>query len=93
MKKNSIIRLSISALIILLSISVQAQKQKLSLKECIQYADSSSIQIKRAELNLENNAIQVQTAKANFLPNLNSSILTTNKRMFFLRFKISNASS
>lgn len=74
MKKNSIIRLSISALIILLSISVQAQKQKLSLKECIQYADSSSIQIKRAELNLENNAIQVQTAKANFLPSLNANV-------------------
>ncbi len=63
-------------IMLLLSIEVYSQGdiKKWSLEECINYAIEHNIDIRQRELNKQNAAIDVNTAKMSRLPNLNASV-------------------
>ncbi|WP_298894147.1 TolC family protein [uncultured Psychroserpens sp.] len=63
---------TVSILIVLITISLQAQNKKWTLIECVQYALENNISVKQSELDLESADIEMLTAKGNFLPSLNA---------------------
>jgi outer membrane protein len=61
----------VSILIVLITISSQAQIKKWTLIECVQYALENNISVKQSELDLESADIDRLTAMGNFIPSLN----------------------
>ncbi|MEN8764565.1 MAG: TolC family protein [Wenyingzhuangia sp.] len=51
-----------------------AQTKKWTIEECVAYAIENNITVKQSKLAIENAKIEVSTAKANFLPNLNTRL-------------------
>jgi outer membrane protein len=70
MKKNNCIRFVI---ILLVSMSVQAQTKKWTLEECVKYAIDNNISIKQTELDTKTADIGKKDAIGNFIPSLNSN--------------------
>jgi outer membrane protein len=70
MKKNNYISFFI---IMLLSLSIQAQTKKWTLEECIKYAIDNNITIKQTELDTKTAEIDKKGAIGNFIPSLNSN--------------------
>jgi outer membrane protein len=66
---------SFFSLIIMLvcSITIQAQSKNWTLEECIKYAIQNNISIKQTELDSKAAAIDKKDAKGNFLPSLNAN--------------------
>ncbi|MFT4781017.1 MAG: outer membrane protein, partial [Pseudohongiellaceae bacterium] len=62
----------ISILIVLITISSQAQNKKWTLIECVQYALENNISVKQSELDIATADIDRLTAIGNFLPSLNA---------------------
>jgi outer membrane protein len=62
----------ISILIVLITISSQAQNKKWTLIECVQYALENNISVKQSELDIATADIDKLTAMGNFLPTLNA---------------------
>jgi len=61
----------VSILIVLITISSQAQNKKWTLIECVQYALENNISVKQSELDIEVADVEELTAKGNFMPSLN----------------------
>ena len=61
----------VSILIVLITISSQAQNKKWTLIECVQYALENNISVKQSELDIATADIDELTAKGNFMPSLN----------------------
>ena len=61
----------ISIIIVLITISSQAQAKKWTLIECVQYALDNNISVKQSELDLATTDIDKLTAMGNFLPTFN----------------------
>ncbi|MBA4317826.1 MAG: transporter [Flavobacterium sp.] len=70
MKKNNCISFFI---IMLLSLSIQAQTKKWTLEECVKYAIDNNISIKQTELDSRTADIDKKGAIGNFIPSLNSN--------------------
>lgn len=70
MKKINCIHLVI---ILLFSLSIQAQTKKWTLEECVKYAIDNNISIKQVELDTKTADIDKKAAKGNFLPSLNAN--------------------
>lgn len=70
MKKNNWLLLSI---LFFLTLSVQAQTKKWTIKECVEYALKNNISIQQTELDNQLTAIDKKDAFGNFLPTLNAS--------------------
>ena len=70
MKKNNCISFFI---IILLSLSIQAQTKKWTLEECVKYAIDNNISIKQTELESRTADIDKKGAIGNFIPSLNAN--------------------
>lgn len=70
MKKNNCISFII---ILLLSLSIQAQTKKWTLEECVKYAIDNNITIKQTELDTKTADIDKKGAIGNFIPSLNSN--------------------
>lgn len=70
MKKNNCIRFVI---ILLVSMSIQAQTKKWTLEECVKYAIDNNISIKQTELDTKTADIGKKDAIGNFIPSLNSN--------------------
>jgi outer membrane protein len=62
----------VSILIVLITISSQAQNKKWTLIECVQYALENNISIKQSELDIATADIEELTAKGNFMPSLSA---------------------
>jgi outer membrane protein len=60
-------------LLLLCSVSFQAQTKKWTLKECVNYAVQNNISIKQTELDTETAAIDKKVAIGNFLPSFNAN--------------------
>ena len=60
-------------LFIIAGISAQSQAKKWTLKECVDYALEKNINIKQAELDLDQSEINKKDAFGNFLPTFNTS--------------------
>jgi outer membrane protein len=63
---------TVSILIVLITISAQAQNKKWTLIECVEYALENNISVKQSELDLLTADIDKLTAVGNFLPSLNA---------------------
>lgn len=61
----------VSLLIVLITLSLQAQDKKWTLIECVEYALENNIQVKQSALDLQTADIDKLTAIGNFLPSLN----------------------
>ncbi len=61
-------------ILVLLSLSIQAQTKKWTLNECIDYALENNISIKQSQLDLELSEINKKDAVGDFFPSLNGSI-------------------
>jgi outer membrane protein len=59
-------------IILLFSLSIQAQTKKWTLEECVKYAIDNNISIKQVELDTKTADIDKKAAKGNFLPSVNS---------------------
>jgi len=70
MKKNNCISFFI---IMLLSLSIQAQTKKWTLEECVKYAIDNNISIKQTELDSRTADIDKKGAIGNFIPSLNAN--------------------
>ena len=70
MKKNNYIPFVI---ILLFSLSIQAQTKQWTLEECIKYAIDNNISIKQTELDTKTADIDKKGAVGNFIPTLNSN--------------------
>ena len=66
-------RLSILITLFVITISF-AQEKTWTLKECVDYALEKNITVKQNELLVESSKEDMQSAKGNFLPNLNASV-------------------
>lgn len=64
---------SIFIFFVLFSIALQAQVKKWTLKECVDYALEKNINIKQAELDLDQSEINKKDAFGNFLPTFNAN--------------------
>lgn len=62
----------ISIVIVLITLSAQAQNKKWTLIECVQYALENNISVKQSELDVASAEIEKLTATGNFLPSLNA---------------------
>jgi len=60
-------------IIVLFSLSIQAQTKQWTLEECVKYAIDNNITIKQTELDSETAAIDKKGAFGNFLPSLNAN--------------------
>ncbi|MCB0456289.1 MAG: TolC family protein [Flavobacteriaceae bacterium] len=60
-------------LVLLLGVSVQAQTQKWTLRECVAHALENNISVKQSELDKELAELEKSDALGNFLPSLNGS--------------------
>lgn len=63
---------TVSILIVLITISSQAQNKKWTLIECVQYALENNISVKQSELDIAIADIDELTAKGSFMPSLNA---------------------
>ena len=70
MKKNNCISFII---ILLVSLSIQAQTKKWTLEECVKYAIDNNISIKQTELDSRTANIDKKGAIGNFIPSLNAN--------------------
>lgn len=70
MRKLSIIFLAVTAFII--STNVQAQNQKWTLKQCIDYAVEHNTDVKQSQNQIEKLKVERSTLKNSYLPNLNA---------------------
>ncbi len=64
---------SIIILFLLFGVLTQAQVKKWTLKECVDYALEKNINIKQAELDLDQSELNKKDAFGNFLPSFNTS--------------------
>jgi len=64
---------SIIILFLLFGVLTQAQVKKWTLKECVEHALEKNINIKQAELDLDQSEINKKDAFGNFLPSFNTS--------------------
>ena len=64
---------TVTLFIVLITISLQAQTKKWTLKECVQYALENNISVKQSELDVELADVEKLTAQGNFIPSLNAS--------------------
>tara|TARA_B100000809_G_scaffold265355_1_gene323933 strand:+ start:2368 stop:3810 length:1443 start_codon:yes stop_codon:yes gene_type:complete len=62
----------VSIVIVLITISSQAQSKKWTLIECVQYALENNISVKQSELDIQIADVDELTAKGNFMPSLNA---------------------
>lgn len=62
----------ISIVLVLITISLQAQNKKWTLIECVQYALDNNISVKQSELDVDATDLEKLTAMGNFLPSLNA---------------------
>ncbi|MFT5846525.1 MAG: outer membrane protein [Psychroserpens sp.] len=62
----------VSIVIVLITISSQAQVKKWTLIECVQYALENNISVKQSELDIQIADVDELTAKGNFMPSLNA---------------------
>ncbi|NNE32631.1 MAG: TolC family protein [Winogradskyella sp.] len=62
---------TISLLVVLITIGVQAQNKKWTLKECVQYALENNISVLQSELDVELAELEKLTAQGNFIPSIN----------------------
>ncbi|MEM5566712.1 TolC family protein [Psychroserpens sp. AS72] len=62
----------VSILIVLITISSQAQNKKWTLIECVEYALENNISVKQSELSLKATDIEKMTAVGAFLPTVNA---------------------
>jgi len=60
-------------IVLLFSLSIQAQTKKWTLEECVKYAIDNNISIKQTELDTKTAAIDKKGAIGNFLPSLNAN--------------------
>jgi len=60
-------------IVLLFSLSIQAQTKKWTLEECVKYAIDNNISIKQTELDIKTAAIDKKGAIGNFLPSLNAN--------------------
>ena len=60
-------------ILVLLTIKIQAQDHKWTLRACVDYAIENNISIKQSELDLETSEYNKKDAIGNFLPSLNAS--------------------
>ncbi len=60
-------------IILLFSLSIEAQTKKWTLEECVKYAIDNNISIKQVELDTKTADIDKKAAKGNFLPSLNAN--------------------
>ena len=65
---------SIIILFLLFGVLAQAQVKKWTLKECVEHALDKNINIKQAELDLDQSEINKKDAFGSFLPSLNASV-------------------
>ena len=65
---------SIIVLFVLFGVLSQAQVKKWTLKECVDYALEKNINIKQAELDLNQSELNKKDAFGSFLPSLNASV-------------------
>jgi outer membrane protein len=63
----------ISLLLLFIAANASAQKNKLSLKQCIETALANNIQVKQSSLQVDAAEINLKQAKANLLPDLNGN--------------------
>ncbi|HEX9151035.1 MAG TPA: TolC family protein, partial [Flavobacterium sp.] len=70
MEKRSFLSL---ILMLICSVTIQAQSKKWTLEECVKYAIQNNISIKQTELDSKTAAIDKKGAMGNFLPSLNAS--------------------
>ena len=70
MKKRSFLSLIV---ILIFSVTIQAQSKKWTLEECVKYALQNNISIKQSELDSKNVLIDKKGAIGKFLPSLNAS--------------------
>jgi len=61
-------------LLVLLTIKIQAQDHKWTLRACVDYAIENNISIKQSELDLKTSEYNKKDAIGNFLPSLNGSV-------------------
>ncbi|PIY10411.1 MAG: transporter [Flavobacteriaceae bacterium CG_4_10_14_3_um_filter_33_47] len=61
-------------LLVLLTIKIQAQDHKWTLRACVDYAIENNISIKQSELDLKTSEFNKKDAIGNFLPSLNGSV-------------------
>jgi outer membrane protein len=62
----------VSIVIVLITISSQAQSKKWTLIECVQYALENNISVKQSELDIQIADVDELTAKGNFMPSLSA---------------------
>lgn len=62
---------SLIAILLLFSSLLTAQQKEWTLEECVNYALENNIQVKQAELDLENSEIDKMDAIGNFIPSVN----------------------
>ncbi|MFH4964597.1 TolC family protein [Gaetbulibacter sp. M235] len=60
-------------ILVLLTIKIQAQNHKWTLRACVDYAIENNISIKQSELDLKTSEYNKKDAVGNFLPSLNAS--------------------
>ncbi len=65
---------SIIILFLLFGVVAQAQVKRWTLKECVEHALEKNINIKQAELDLDQSEINKKDAFGSFLPSLNASV-------------------
>jgi len=63
----------VMAMVLLVGFSSLAQSKKWTLEQCVEQALNNNIQLKKGELSLELQKEDIETAKANFLPNVSGS--------------------
>ncbi|NCP88960.1 MAG: TolC family protein [Flavobacteriales bacterium] len=61
-------------LLVLLTIKIQAQDHKWTLRACVDYAIENNISVKQSELDLKTSEYNKKDAIGNFLPSLNGSV-------------------
>ncbi|SDR67238.1 outer membrane protein [Formosa sp. Hel1_31_208] len=63
----------VSIVIVLITMSLQAQNKKWTLIECVEYALENNISVKQSELDVKSAEIDKLTATGNFLPSISAS--------------------
>lgn len=66
-------RTGLYLLILLLTVSLQAQNKKWTLRECVEHALANNISVKQSELDLEATEAEKLSAIGNFIPSINGS--------------------
>jgi len=73
MKKYNSISLMVVIVWLLLSVNLSAQ-QEWSLRDCIDYARSENIQVKKAQISVESSDVDIKQSKAALFPSLSAGV-------------------